>query len=93
VEDAHEAMSYVARSRTRAVGAEVSGGKPVPSGASGALNLNHDYGFWGARADHSGQFQRDIQLMYSRPNGIKFGTPLYRRLMRNLDVVPPIQPE
>jgi hypothetical protein len=93
VEDTHEALSYVARSRTRAVGAEVSGGNPVPPGARGALNLGHEYGFKWARADHSGQFQRDIQLMYSRPDGSRFDTPLYEQLINNLDVKPPYFPE
>ena len=38
------------------------------------------------RPDHSGQFQRDIQLMYSHQNGEPVDIPLYRRLMEDLNV-------
>jgi hypothetical protein len=50
------------------------------------------YGYGSARADHSGQFQRDIQVMYGDNDGKPWvdkngnATPLYDQLMRDLNV-------
>lgn len=87
VEDPHESMAYVARSRTRAIGAEPALGKPVlPGGTS--LDLNVTYNFGRPRPDHSGQFQRNIQFMYSNPIGTPYQISLYRQLMNDLRVAP-----
>jgi hypothetical protein len=79
-------MAFIARSRTRPLGA----GEP-PSNF-GKVNLIRRYGYGSARADHSGQFQRDIQLMYGDNDGKPWvdkngnATPLYDQLMRDLNV-------
>jgi hypothetical protein len=86
VTDPVEAMAFIARSRTRPLGA----GEP-PSNF-GKVNLIRRYGYGSARADHSGQFQRDIQLMYGDNDGKPWvdkngnATPLYDQLMRDLNV-------
>jgi Fungalysin metallopeptidase (M36)/IgGFc binding protein/Bacterial Ig domain/K319L-like, PKD domain/Fungalysin/Thermolysin Propeptide Motif/Fibronectin type III domain len=82
VEDPHEAMAFVARSRTRPLGA----GEP-PQTFSG-LNLEDVYLFDWQRSCHSGQFQRDIQLMYGDKNGTQWPVPFYKRLMSDLNVSP-----
>jgi hypothetical protein len=88
VDNDDEAAAFIARSRTSAVGAEAADGNPRPPEATGTVDLNDVYQFGGPRYDHSGQFQRDVQLMYSRRNGELHGTALYRRLMSDLGVLP-----
>jgi hypothetical protein len=84
VEDPHEGMAYVARSRTHALGGEPSDG--VPSTSTGShVDLSSQYGFGRARPDHSGQFQRNIHFMYES-DGVRFTTPLYRQLMTDLRI-------
>jgi len=92
VEDTHESMAYVARSRTRAIGAEHPStdpepGNPAPPNGT-SLDLKTVYEFGRPRYDHSGQFQRNIQQMYSGSNGTPFGTPFYKQLMLDLRVAP-----
>lgn len=87
VSDPHEAMSYVSRSRTRALGAEPTKGTPTPPGFQ-SVNLKTIYQFSTGRPDHSGQFQRNIQLMYGNETGVPWGESLYHRLMRDLNVDP-----
>ena len=81
VENIHESLAYVARSRTRALGAEPAAGAPRPPGAQ-SVDLNGVYGFQNFRFDHSGQFQRNIQSMY-RANGTAFGRSLFRQLIED----------
>ncbi len=104
VRSPYEAMSFIARSRTRAVG-----GEPAPDdygngdlddyregGPAGypltfqgqRLDLKAVYGFGSDQKDHSGQFLRNIQELYSRQDGTRFGTAFYRQLMEDLQVVP-----
>jgi VCBS repeat-containing protein len=88
VSDQFEGMAFIARSRTRPLGA----GEP-PQKFSG-LDLKTVYKFDRERSCHSGQFQRNIQLMY----GDKYGkqwldenggkNPFYNQLMRDLHVGP-----
>jgi hypothetical protein len=88
VEDQHESMAFVSRSLTRPIG----GGGPPPE--YGGLDLKGVYEFDRERSCHSGQFQRDIQLMYGDKDGVQWvddygrPRPLYRFLMRNLNVNP-----
>jgi hypothetical protein len=89
VSDEFEGMAFVARSRTRPLGA----GEP-PQKFSG-LDLKEVYRFNLQRSCHSGQFQRNIQLMYGDENGKQWidpqtqaSQPLYSRLMRDLDIAP-----
>ena len=65
VEDPLESMSFVSRSRTRPLGA----GAP-PQNIFKGLDLNDVYRFNRDRSCHSGQFQRNIQLMYGNEDGI-----------------------
>jgi pimeloyl-ACP methyl ester carboxylesterase len=59
VTDSWEMKSFVARSRTKAVGAiDYTGG---PIGAQ--VSLRDNYGFGNTRPDHSGQFTRNIQKL------------------------------
>ena len=58
VVDSWEMKAFVARSRTKAVGAFPGGGS---LGAS--ENLREGFGFKNIRADHSGQFTRNIQAV------------------------------
>jgi hypothetical protein len=84
-------MSFVARSRTGSVGAEIV--NPQPPNFTGHINLQ-DYGFDRPRYDHSGQFLRDIQWLYSSKDGkVHYSSPLYRRLMDDLDISPPAPPQ
>jgi hypothetical protein len=94
VEDIHEALAYVARSQTRAVGGEpqVGIGNPCPPGAQPDVDLRGTYGFTDQRTSHSGQFQRNIQQMYSDDAGSGFPTPLYKQIMEDLDVAPAVWP-
>jgi hypothetical protein len=83
VSDPHESMAYVSRSRTG----------PLGAGAPGTLfddevNMRVLYGFSTFRPDHSGQFQRDIQLMYGRADGKQWPESFYHRLMHDLQVSP-----
>jgi hypothetical protein len=89
VSDPFEVMAFIARSRTRPLGA----GEP-PKKFSG-LDLKEVYRFNWECSCHSGQFQRNIQLMYSNENGKQWideagrpAPPFYRRLMRDLNVEP-----
>ena len=104
VRSPYEAMPFIARSRTRAVG-----GEPAPDdygngdakdyregGPAGypltfrgqRLDLKAAYGFGTAQEDHSGQFLRNIQELYSRPDGTRFPKAFYRQLMEDLQVAP-----
>jgi hypothetical protein len=88
VSDPFEGMAFVARSRTRPLGA----GEPPPKFQG--LDLNDVYRFNEKRSCHSGQFQRNIQLMYGDESGIAWvdesgrSMPFYRRLMNDLRVSP-----
>ena len=67
--DPHETMSFVARSRSKAFGAETHSASLVNQLGGVAVNLETLSGFGGARDDHSGQFNRPIQQLdsfYSR---------------------------
>jgi len=64
----YESMSFVARPRSQAAGADpnsdaVFNGSPSGSGPS-PYNLQATYGFGSALSDHSGQFQRDYNQVY-----------------------------
>jgi len=61
VDEAHESMSFVARPRSQAAGADIN--SPVVFG--NAFNLQALYGFGSALSDHSGQFTRDYNQVYS----------------------------
>ena len=56
VVDIHESMSYVARPRSKAIGAEPNAFNVFQN----SINLK-GYGFGSTRSDHSGQFNRNIQ--------------------------------
>lgn len=58
VSDSWEMKAFVARSRTKAVGACPGGGS-----FGGSENLRAEFGFKDARADHSGQLTRNIQAV------------------------------
>jgi hypothetical protein len=75
-------MAFVARSRTRPLGA----GEPPPKFQG--LDLNDVYNFDRERSCHSGQFQRNIQLMYGDENGKQWPEPFYTHLMNDLRVSP-----
>jgi hypothetical protein len=83
VEDPHEAMAYIARARTRALGAEPQGSNSRPPAWTGVINMK-TYNFGAARPDHSGQFQRNIQLMYGNDSGVSFEIPFFRQLLDDL---------
>ena len=59
VTDIHESMAFVARPRSRAAGAEIRNATVFDS----VLNLQAVCGFDREAGDHSGQFQRPIQLL------------------------------
>ena len=88
VSDPIESMSFISRSRTRPLGA----GKPPSSFEK--VSLIRMFGFGAARADHSGQFQRNIQLMYGNEDGKPWvdkngnSNPFYAQLMNDLQVAP-----
>jgi hypothetical protein len=88
VEDPHESMSFVSRPRTRPLGT----GEP-PAGFVG-VNMKQDYLFDRERSCHSGQFQRNIQLMYGDKTGKQWSDdkgrpkPFFLQLMRDLNVAP-----
>jgi hypothetical protein len=88
VSDPFEGMAFVSRSRTRPLGAS----EPPPKFSG--LNLNDVYFFDRERSCHSGQFQRNIQLMYGNKYGKQWldesgsKNPLYNQLMRDLHVGP-----
>ena len=123
VEDTIEALAFVSRSRTCALGAEPLATRPsinpadpdekekdgnqlIPKnstankGMTRNINLNTKYQFSTPRYDHSGQFMRQIQWMYScYPDGSKefpvekqYDVPLYRQLIKDLNVKPPVEP-
>ena len=86
VTDLHEALAYVARSRTLPVGGTFSG-IAVPPGVIREVDLHATYKFTDLRPHHSGQFQRDIQELYWDPaNNNSFPIPLYRQMMSDLDL-------
>ena len=60
VNDSFEMKAFVARSRTKAVGAIDS----VASTLDTSINLKTVYGFGNNQSDHSGQFYRDIQMVF-----------------------------
>jgi hypothetical protein len=62
VTEAHESMSFVARSRSKAVGSDPNA--PLVFGILNATDLNATYGFGSALPDHSGQFLRDYDQVY-----------------------------
>ena len=62
VTDGHESMSFVARPRSQAVGADPN--SPAVFGAANTTDLHATYGFGGAETDHSGQFLRDYDQVY-----------------------------
>ena len=82
VSDPFEGMAFVARSRTRPLGAI-----EPPQKYSG-MDLRKNYQFDGERSCHSGQFQRNIQLMYGDENGKQWPEPFYTHLMNDLRVGP-----
>jgi pimeloyl-ACP methyl ester carboxylesterase len=61
VTDSYEMKSFIACSRTRAVGSIESIGGPIES----SINLQSAYGFGNTRPDHSGQFTRRIQQVFT----------------------------
>jgi hypothetical protein len=89
VSDQFEGMAFVARSRTRPLGAI-----EPPSNKFKGLDLNDVYNFDRERSCHSGQFQRNIQLMYGNENGKPWvdkngnSNPFYAQLMNDLQVAP-----
>ena len=87
VQSPYEAMAFVARSRTSALGAESPTGNPAPPHWK-AMDMEKEYDFGGSRPDHSGQFQRDIQLMYAKPDGKVFTKSFYNRLIEDLNMEP-----
>ncbi len=61
VTDPYTIMAFVARPRSRAVGAEGATGGAV--NANSAVDLMGNFNFGDQRSDHSGQFNRNIQLL------------------------------
>ena len=59
VTSAHDLIPFVARPRTKAVGAQSGVGGAFS--AADEVNLRTRFGFTGELRDHSGQFQRNIQ--------------------------------
>jgi hypothetical protein len=87
VQNPHEAMAYIARSRTRALGAESPNLNPKPLGWASSVDMNQTYNFRQFRYDHSGQFQRNIQLMYWDTNAnAPFPKPFYKQLLEDLNM-------
>jgi len=84
VSDPHEGMAYVSRSRTGPLGA----GAPGPLFNKQSVDMNDLYKFGRARFDHSGQFQRNIQLMYGNESGKQWSESFYHRLINDLHVGP-----
>jgi hypothetical protein len=89
VDDPIEGMAFVSRSLTRPLGAI----EPAKNKFKG-LDLQTAYKFDRERSCHSGQFQRNIQLMYGNNDGKGWvdengrSMPLYRRLMNDLNIAP-----
>ncbi|QQL43819.1 hypothetical protein [Sulfuriroseicoccus oceanibius] len=86
VYDLYESLSFTSRSLTRAMGAQFpahENGDPLPPGGE-AVNLEKEYHFGSGRPDHSGQFQRDIQQLYSDDDGNRYKFPLYHRMLNDL---------
>ena len=71
VNESHEMKAFIARSRSKAVGATGTTGGAV----SDAVNLEVNYGFTGNDYDHSGQFNRPIQQVDDlyKDLGVKLG--------------------
>jgi hypothetical protein len=80
-------MAYVARSRTPALGAEPPTRNPRAPSWAAPVDMEQIYNFGTPRFDHSGQFQRNIQLMYwdTKANA-PFDTPFYKRLLQDLNM-------
>jgi alpha-tubulin suppressor-like RCC1 family protein len=70
VSDSWEMKAFVARSRTKAVGAFLGGGS-----LGATENLRENFGFRNVRADHSGQFTRTIQSVEA----------LYKRIRERIE--------
>jgi hypothetical protein len=68
--DAHEAMGFLARTRSLPIGADTQAGGIVDT----TVNLQSTYGFTDSRGDHSGQFTRTIQNV----------RPFYQRIVQEL---------
>lgn len=78
-------MAFVSRPQTRALGGELPTNACHPPGFDRVIDLNAQYGFGNVRADHSGQFQRNIQLMYQREDGSAWaGGVFYKRLIKEM---------
>ena len=71
VTNIHESMSFVARSRTKAVGAEGGTGGSIDS----VVNLKATFNFGDTREEHSAQFNRNIQNVHEfyKQLGVKLG--------------------
>lgn len=74
VTERHEFMTFVSRSRTRAVGALADVQGPI----HGEVDINADFDFSDSREDHSGQFYRNIQDVYR----------FYVQLLRSFNINP-----
>jgi hypothetical protein len=59
VADAHESMSFLARTRSLPIGADLQAGGLITT----TVNLSADYGFGRSRVDHSGEFRRPNQTV------------------------------
>ncbi|PWU15466.1 MAG: hypothetical protein C5B50_15310, partial [Verrucomicrobia bacterium] len=78
VTDPHEIMSMVARSRSRAAGAQPGLGGPI----SGSVDLRASFGFDISRDEHSAQITRPIQTVWK----------YYNRVLVELGLQPSLQP-
>jgi hypothetical protein len=67
VTEIHESMSFVARARSKAVGADPNAPLVFP----GAIDMQANYGFGSLLSDHSGQFLRDYNQVYPMYSKIK----------------------
>ncbi len=75
VADGHEIMSFISRPQTRALGNPANGDPACPPCFEECYDMKGMYGFGKGRADHSGQYQRDIRLMYGNESGIQWKVP------------------
>jgi len=74
VTDLQEIKALVARSRSKAVGAQ--GG--LHGAIRGSVDLFSSYGFWNTRDEHSAQFARPIQTCL----------PYYRQMLTSFQILP-----
>jgi hypothetical protein len=72
--DLQELKAMVARSRSKAVGAQDG----LHGAISGSIDLNARFGFGATRAEHSGQFTRPIQTVM----------PYYQQLLNSFQILP-----